>query len=86
MIDVDRAPHAPPWLARRTKPTCLLCGRPTKVSAIYFPGKDSPASAPPGKCRMILYSLCDGCARRPNVQADLVEPRIEQELRKTGTI
>jgi len=38
MIDIDRAPAAPPWLAARRKPYCLLCGGPTVFTNIYIPG------------------------------------------------
>jgi len=86
MTDVKRAPFAPPWLAARHKPFCLLCGSPTAFTTIYLPGKNSPAAPPPGKGRMIIYSLCKRCAQRLDTLADVIEARIENELRTAEII
>jgi len=86
MTDTICAPVAPPWLAARTKPSCLLCGSPTAFTTIYLPGKNSPAAAPPGKERMIIYPLCARCAQRLDTLADVIEARIENDLRASGLI
>jgi len=86
MIDIDRAPRAPGWLAQRRKPECLLCGGTTAFTNVYFPGKGTPAAAPPGKHRMIIYSLCDSCARRFDVLSEVIEAKIENELRAAQLI
>ena len=86
MVDMTRAPVAPPWLAARRKPFCLLCGRPTTFTNVYFPGKDTPVAPPPGKGRMIIYSLCDCCEGRFDELADIIEAKIESDLRATGAI
>ena len=86
MIDISRAAVAPPWLAARRKPFCLLCGRPSTSVNIYFPGKGTAAAPPPGKGRMIIYSLCDHCAARLDELAEIIEARIESDLRASGVI
>ena len=86
MIDTRYAPVAPPWLAARRKPFCLLCGRPTTFTNIFFPGKGTPLAPPPGKQRLIVYSLCDHCAGRLDELAENIEARIESDLRASGAI
>jgi len=86
MIDIDRAPVAPPWLAARRKPHCLLCGGVTVFTNIYIPGRRSPAAPPPGKRRMIIYSLCESCAGKLDTLAEVIEAKIENELRSSGAI
>lgn len=85
MVDADRAIAAPSCPARSPKP-CVLCGRPGAVNGIYFPATDSPAAAPPGKSRIILYSLCQRCNGRRESLVEIIEDRIESELRASGVI
>ncbi len=86
MVDLNCAPPAPPWLAARARPHCLLCGGPTAFSNIYIPGEESPAAPPPGKQRVVLYSLCQHCAGNFAALSDLIETKIENELRHSGVI
>ena len=86
MTDISRAPVAPPWLAARHKPFCLLCGRPSTFTTVYIPGKGTPVAPPPGKGRMIIYGLCDHCAGRFDELAEIIEARIESDLRASGAI
>ena len=86
MVDISRAPVAPPWLAARRKPFCLLCGRPSTFTNLYFPGKNTAAAPPPGKGRVIIYSLCDRCAERLDELGEIIEDRIESHLRDSGVI
>lgn len=81
MTDVERAPIAPAWLAARRKPFCLLCGKPTSFTNVYIPGKHSPLAPPPGKGRLVVYSLCESCAGRFHELSGLIEARLEHELR-----
>lgn len=85
MIDVDRATGAPPGLPRCPSPHCLLCSGPATFAGLYLPGKDSPAAPPPGKGRMVVYSLCESCAQRLDVLAHLIETRIENQIRQAQT-
>ena len=71
--------------ARSPKP-CLLCGRPGVFEALYFPGKNSPAAPPPGKGRIILYGLCEYCGSRRQSLLEIIEARIESDLRAAGAI
>ncbi|QNN21808.1 hypothetical protein HED60_05815 [Planctomycetales bacterium ZRK34] len=84
MTDLTHAPVAPAWLASRRKPHCLLCGGPTVFTNIYIPGKRSPAAPPPGKRRMIIYSLCESCAGKLDTLAEVIETKIENELRSSA--
>lgn len=86
MTDIHRAAVAPPWLAARRKPFCLLCGQPTTFTNVYFPGKGTAAAPPPGKGRMIIYSLCSRCAERFDELSEIIESRIESDLRASGAI
>ncbi len=86
MVAIDKAPVAPPWLAARRKPHCLLCGRPSAFVTLYLPGQDTPVAPPPGKRRLIIYSLCEHCACRLDVLAETIEARIESELRHAGCL
>jgi len=86
MTDITRAPVAPPWLAARRKPFCLLCGRPSTTVNLYFPGKGTSAAPPAGKNRMIIYSLCDYCSSRLDELSEIIEARIESDLRTAGVI
>jgi len=53
--------------AAASKP-CLLCGRRAYVGAVYAPDAASQrrVCAPPGKLRMVVYSLCRQCFRLPD--------------------
>jgi len=86
MVDLTKAPLAPAWLAARHKPFCLLCNGPTTFTNIYVPGKASPMAPPPGKGRIIIYSLCRRCAERLDVLTGTIERKIENELRALGVI
>lgn len=86
MTDISRAPAAPAWLAARRKPLCFLCGRPSSFVNVYLPGKGTPVAPPPGKERMIIYSLCKGCTERLDVLVETIEAKIENELRAAGAI
>jgi hypothetical protein len=86
MTDINRAPVASPSLAARRKPSCLLCGRPSTFTNVYIPGKHTPVAPPPGKGRIIIYSLCDHCAERLDELGEIIEARIESDLRATGAI
>ncbi|MBN2583492.1 MAG: hypothetical protein JXL80_10520 [Planctomycetes bacterium] len=85
MVDIDRATVAPFGPARGLKP-CLLCGRPGVVEALYFPGKNSPAAPPPGKGRIIIYGLCEHCGSHQQALTEIIEARIESDLRACGAI
>lgn len=85
MIDADRAVPAPQGLARcpqNPSRHCLLCNSPAVFAAVYVPGEGSPVAPPPGKGRMVLYSLCESCAQRLDVLAEVIEARIENEIRQ----
>lgn len=85
MVDTKCATAAPFCPARPPKP-CLLCGQPGAVNGMYFPGPHSPAAPPPGKGRIVLYSLCERCNRRRQSLLEVVEDRIESDLRASGAI
>lgn len=86
MIDIDRAAAAPAWLAARRKRHCLLCGGPTVFTNVYVPGPGSHVAPPPGKGRMVIYSLCRPCAQRLDVLAEVIEAKIENDLRAAQLI
>ena len=81
MIDLDRATAAPAWLARLRRTECLLCGETTSYTMVYLPGPASAAAPPPGKGRMIIYSLCRDCAEHLDTLGPVIEAKIERELR-----
>ena len=85
MAGTNCATAAPFCPARGPKP-CLLCGRPGVIESLYFPGPHSPAAPPPGKGRIIRYRLCERCNRRWQSLLEVVEDRIESDLRATGLI
>jgi hypothetical protein len=82
MIDVTKAPHAPAWLARRKQPFCYLCGKPSSFVTVYLPPEGSPAARPDGDIRMIIYSLCRGCAERFHELAETIEARIASQIQE----
>lgn len=51
-----------------------------------LPGKGTAIAPPPGKRRMIIYSLCDHCAARLDELTEVIEARIESDLRASGVI
>jgi hypothetical protein len=67
-------------------PFCFLCGRASSFVNVYLPGKGTPAAPPPGKGRMIVYSLCERCAERLDELADVIEARIESQLSRADLI
>jgi hypothetical protein len=85
MTDTNCATAAPACPAKSPKP-CLLCGRPGAMEALYFPGKNSPAAPPPGKGRIILYGLCEYCGTHRQMLMEVIEARIESDLRASGVI
>lgn len=53
---------------------CYLCGRlEAKLIGLYFPDKKTNVllGAPPGKLRMAVYFLCEGCVKRPGAIAEV---------------
>ena len=86
MIDLDRATPAPAWLAQLRRTECLLCGEPTSYTSVYLPGPASVVAPPPGKGRMIIYSLCRGCAEHLDTLAPVIEAKIEKELRDAQVV
>ena len=85
MVDTNCATAAPSCPAWSPKP-CVLCGRPGAFEALYFPGENSPAAPPPGKGRIILYGLCEYCGTHRRMLMEVIEARIESELRASGAI
>ena len=85
MVDTNCATAARFCPARGPKP-CLLCGRPGVFGALYFPSRNSPVAPPPGKGRIVLYSLCERCNRRRQSLLEIIEARIESDLRASGLI
>jgi ribosomal protein S14 len=85
MADTNSATAAPSCPARGPKP-CLLCGRPGVIESLYFPGPNSPAAPPPGKGRIIRYRLCETCGRQRQSLLEIIEARIESDLRSSGLI
>ena len=85
MVDTNRATTAP--LHPKGGPKhCLLCGRPAVIESLYFPGPNSPAAPPPGKGRIIRYRLCEACGRQRESLLEIIEARIESDLRAGGLI
>lgn len=82
MIDLDRATAAPAWLAKLRRPACLTCGGLTTYTNVYLPGPHSAVAPPPGTGRMIIYSLCQGCAEQLDTLAPVIVAKIENELRQ----
>ena len=54
---------------------CLLCGRPEAVRAFFAPKDQRRAGAIVGKVRLLRYSLCKRCVRKPGAQC-----RVEERL------
>ena len=84
MIDIASAPAMPTWMDGLRDAPCLLCSRPSAVVGLYVPGKDSPASHPAGGTRLIAYSLCRRCAERLDILIEVIETKLEAELREAG--
>jgi hypothetical protein len=45
---------------------CILCGRRPYVACVFRPRDQARAGAPPGQGRLIRYSLCRKCRRKPD--------------------
>jgi hypothetical protein len=52
----------------RTTP-CLLCGGKPFITGLFTASRQAAVCAPPGKVRMVAYSLCQTCYGKPDVQA-----------------
>lgn len=85
MVTTNCATAAPFCSAGDPKP-CLLCGRPGVIESLYFPGPNSAAAPPPGKGRIIRYRLCESCGRQRQSLLEIIEARIESDLRSSGLI
>lgn len=83
---LSKATPAPEWLRQQTDPHCLLCGGPTYIAAVFVPNATSVLAPPPGKLRMIPYSLCRPCAEKGSAIVDQVEALLEARLRRAGVI
>jgi hypothetical protein len=69
-------PAAALTVAALTVPlACLLCGRPPAFNGIFAAKNQAQVMAPPGRCRLIRYSLCKRC-RRKATWPQRVEERI----------
>ena len=71
-------------LHRAARNPCLLCGRPPYMAAVWFP---SPACSrrlgvAAGKIRLLAYTLCRKCHRRPDAIAR-VEAKILDDAAAT---
>lgn len=84
MVDTNCATAAPPETGDLRNPQCLLCGRPSVVDGLYFPGRGAPVAYRLGK--IIAYSLCGHCGSRVRLLADIVEARIEEKLSASSLI
>lgn len=65
LTSVDRQP-AEVLAAMKAKP-CLLCCGSAAVAGFLCPKDQGRFNAPPGKVRLIAYTLCAECFNRPNV-------------------
>ncbi len=56
---------------------CLLCGGPFSITALFTttPEFGKRIGAPPGKQRVLVYGMCEGCRELPN-SVELVESKI----------
>ena len=84
MVTTNRATTAPAETGDLRTPQCLLCGRPSVVEGLYFPGRGAPVSYRLGK--IIAYSLCGQCGSRVRLLADIIEARIEEKLSTKDSI
>ena len=64
MIDLLTAPLA-----------CLLCGRPPRYAGVFVAKDQRRVGAPPGKVRVVRYSLCKKCVRKSSTWQ-----RVEERL------
>jgi len=78
MVDTNCATAAPAGTGDLRTPQCLLCGRPSIVDGLYFPGRGAPVAYRLGK--IIAYSLCGHCSGHIRLLADIVEACIEEKL------
>jgi hypothetical protein len=51
------------------RPPCLLCNRPPSFAVVFVPRAQQLVGAPPGKLRLVRYSLCKRCLRKRGVAA-----------------
>jgi hypothetical protein len=78
MVATNCATAAPAKTGDLRTPQCLLCGRPSVVEGLHFPGRGAPVSYRLGK--IIAYSLCGHCGGHVRLLADIIEARIEEKL------
>src|SRR5262245_15518372 len=64
---------------------CLLCHKPAQFACLFFPTDQRRVRAPAGKVRMIRYSLCKRCRRRPD-GIPQVEARLFGDLDALGQV
>ena len=83
MVEMKDLPVAPPWLAAKGKPFCLLCGNPTAMVCIYRPGKLSPIAHPTDGVRLIFYSLCSDCGQRREQLKMAIEAVLDRDVMAT---
>jgi len=86
MTERSQLAKAPEWLAHMSPHACLLCGGPTYIAAVFVPDATSVTAPPPGKLRMILYSLCRPCAERGDTIVEQIEAWLEARLRRARAI
>lgn len=46
---------------------CLLCGKRSRIRAIFLPNDSALYGARPGKDRVLRYDVCRRCRRRPDL-------------------
>lgn len=83
-MDGIDAPELRSWLGQTPATTaaalavplpCLLCGRPASHNGVFVAKDQRRVGAPVGKVRLVRYSLCMRCRRKPGV-CHRVEKRI----------
>jgi hypothetical protein len=58
---------------------CLLCGRRPHFEGVFVPKDQQRAGAPPGKVRLIRFTLCRHCSRKGDAPRR-VEARLFADL------
>ena len=84
MVTTRCATTAPAETGDLRTSQCLLCGRPSVVEGLYFPGRGAPVAYRLGK--IVAYSLCGHCGSRVRLLADIIEARIEDKLSASRAI
>ncbi len=84
MVQANCAAAVPTETGDLRTPQCLLCGRPSAVDGLYFPGRGAPVAYRLGK--IIAYSLCGHCGSRVRLLADIIEARIEEKLSASSLV